>query len=634
MEPLIGSGSVEGPIILTVHVNESAPAAATAYLDEHGLVVWVKEMLSELSSRRPEDPWTDIESRAASARKEAACCRGAVRSSSIEGEVDPLGEGSKQTSSPATLAGGGGRQAHGEEVLPESRAVAEALRPRLRSFLQERACAAGLMPGAMSRENLGHAEGLRLRARSTLEAVAAKRLPEGACWRRELRQQSLSQERACNSAARKGGAVQAHESRQKSVQKTRVEPREIVAAQDSIVKVADVGVDHLAVATTECRERGTTAKEAEDEGPHGEGGIDEMRNQARDLMRRLFKGERSEDGASLGPLHKESALRGPSAQAVFSPSSTSLSSAPLRQRPEVSSEVEQERKLPVPVAEDFGVPPLPRPAQPEGPARSSRRAVSLPTIVGTGNCPREIGGAGNGTGSSSRGRLDEREILPNPRAATFDDSCRRLAASGQGADELPLLRGRRSDPLLCCGGASSDGGGASRDGTGSGSWRPRSSAASPAGLVPPANQFPASPSTVVSSIGIASRAASKSPRSQVGVSNCAGSGPRTLSSTVSTFATGGGSCSSSSSCTRSTPKVQVPRLRLDNLQEKIKEIEMRRRLEKLQAQAERMGIQPITVGSDGPACKDMHAGLQAQLQMLTALGDPRSKVTQTSIAAT
>jgi len=76
---------------------------------------------------------------------------------------------------------------------------------------------------------------------------------------------------------------------------------------------------------------------------------------------------------------------------------------------------------------------------------------------------------------------------------------------------------------------------------------------------------------------------------------------------------------------RSASIVKVPKLRLENLEERIAQVMMQQKLEKLQAEAHRMGIQPVV---ETGAPEEVQAGLQAQLKLLTGLG-PR----KVSIAA-
>jgi len=85
----------------------------------------------------------------------------------------------------------------------------------------------------------------------------------------------------------------------------------------------------------------------------------------------------------------------------------------------------------------------------------------------------------------------------------------------------------------------------------------------------------------------------------------------------------------SSPCSGDPRRLKVPKLRLDNLEEKMHEVKNAERLNTLQAQAQRMGIKPVVggLGDAAPSVEDVQAGLQAQLLMLSALGGgPRTNI--------
>jgi len=85
----------------------------------------------------------------------------------------------------------------------------------------------------------------------------------------------------------------------------------------------------------------------------------------------------------------------------------------------------------------------------------------------------------------------------------------------------------------------------------------------------------------------------------------------------------------SSPCSGDPRRLKVPKLRLDNLEEKMHEVKNAERLNTLQAQAQRMGIKPVVggLGDAAPSVEDVQAGLQAQLLMLSALGGgPRTDI--------
>lgn len=72
-----------------------------------------------------------------------------------------------------------------------------------------------------------------------------------------------------------------------------------------------------------------------------------------------------------------------------------------------------------------------------------------------------------------------------------------------------------------------------------------------------------------------------------------------------------------SSCPEKRRAVSVPRLRLDNLSDKIEEAQRRRRHEKLREQAKKLGIGGPCPGE---GVEDQRAGLAEQLKLLTGLG--------------